>query len=197
MNFKSLTENQGVRFTSQCQDCRYCRAMTSSIVDLNIYGVTTSNQTCDFNFSRWVNISFVVHAVNSHSVSGGTPVSTWSRSNSLWFEARKHIGKELQQMWNKSHWPWEQLFWDRSSMCICAITILPCTRGYSGLALRQKDRYMVTWLYISRTLHWKCKWLLHAIVHFLLLHSFWFMCFSYDVRGCKQTQSAREECTCT
>jgi len=104
-------------------------------------------------------------AVNSYSVSGGAAVSAWSWSNPLWFKARKHIGKELQQMWNKSNWSWEQLLWDRSSMFICAITILPCTWGYTGLALWQKDRYMVTWLYISRTLHWKCKWLLHIGYH--------------------------------
>jgi len=130
--------------------------------------------------------------VNNKTMPGSSGVHPWSWAHTLWSQAREHSGEELQSMWNQSDWSGQQLFPDRPSLLLCAVTLLPCTWSHSWSSIQPEDWYVVSWLHPRRALLRKCEFIASLISctvlcllvsnYLLVLSMYWrYLCRRYII----------------
>ncbi len=130
--------------------------------------------------------------VNNKTMPGSSGVHSWSWAHTLRSQAREHSGEELQSMWNQSDWSGQQLFPDRPSLLLCAVTLLPCTRSHSWSSIQPEDWYVVSWLHPRRALLRKCEFIASLISctvlcllvsnYLLVLSMYWrYLCRRYII----------------
>ena len=116
------------------------------------------NNLVFFTWLYWFfEVSILYFTVNNTPMFGGFGVPSRLRIDSLWSKARKHSNEKLQPMWDQGDWSWEQLLSNRSSLFICTVTVISCTRSYSRASIRSKNWHLVFRMHSCWTLLWKCK----------------------------------------